>query len=39
MIGGLGLLSPGKRRRVVLGVDVPSNVARLDASVSIEGRR
>lgn len=38
MIGGIGLVQPGKKRTFTLRMDVPSNISRFDARVSLEGK-
>jgi fimbrial chaperone protein len=38
MIGGMGFIQPGKRRKFTLGMDIPSNIARFDAQISLENK-
>ena len=36
VLGGIGLVQPGKRRRFTLGMDIPPNISRFDAQVRLE---
>ena len=36
---GLGLVQPGKRRRVVLPIDLPADVKSVQANIELRSRR